>query len=310
MAAASASSLSASLAKTPQATDRVHKEECLCCFKNAFTEGGLYVNLKSWQAYCPDHVSLDLGRAGAPALYLHQQSHKVPLEPQPTDAAVPTELAIGTAGGFDVNKKNYTVETESSVVLLPEGTRYTLPCPELPEAVLNAVMGVQAHEGASKEAVLAAWQEERKVSKYAAGLEQLPAAHPISTNPADWKCDETGVTENLWLNLSTGHIGSGRQHWDGTGGNGAAMRHYKEMKKQGKKYPLVVKLGTITGAGADVYSYATSEEDEVLDPALSDHLGHWGIDMSKASFFSRRCWTARVIRLFPGLTDGVRLADI
>jgi ubiquitin carboxyl-terminal hydrolase 5/13 len=25
-----------------------------------------------------------------------------------------------------------------------------------------------------------------------------------------WKCDDTGVTENLWLNLSTGHIGSGR----------------------------------------------------------------------------------------------------
>jgi len=26
-----------------------------------------------------------------------------------------------------------------------------------------------------------------------------------------WKCDETGVQENLWLNLSTGFIGSGRQ---------------------------------------------------------------------------------------------------
>lgn len=25
-----------------------------------------------------------------------------------------------------------------------------------------------------------------------------------------WKCDATGVTENLWLNLSTGFIGSGR----------------------------------------------------------------------------------------------------
>ncbi len=26
-----------------------------------------------------------------------------------------------------------------------------------------------------------------------------------------WFCDETGVKENLWLNLSTGFIGSGRQ---------------------------------------------------------------------------------------------------
>ena len=33
----------------------------------------------------------------------------------------------------------------------------------------------------------------------------------IPVDPAKWACDETGVTENLWLNLSTGFIGSGRQ---------------------------------------------------------------------------------------------------
>ena len=41
--------------------------------------------------------------------------------------------------------------------------------------------------------------------------------------PEDWKCDFTGVTDNLWLNLSTGTIGSGRQQWDGTGGNGTTL---------------------------------------------------------------------------------------
>jgi ubiquitin carboxyl-terminal hydrolase 5/13 len=66
-----------------------------------------------------------------------------------------------------------------------------------------------------------AWEEDRKESKYARDLEQLPADKVISMNPSDWKCDFTGVTENLWLNLSTGKIGSGRQHFDGTGGNGA-----------------------------------------------------------------------------------------
>jgi ubiquitin carboxyl-terminal hydrolase 5/13 len=30
-------------------------------------------------------------------------------------------------------------------------------------------------------------------------------------------CD-SGMKENLWLNLSTGHIGSGRRQWDGSGG--------------------------------------------------------------------------------------------
>jgi uncharacterized UBP type Zn finger protein len=43
------------------------------------------------------------------------------------------------------------------------------------------------------------------------------------------------------------------------------LRHYEAT---GKKYPLVVKLGTITPHGADVYSYAEDEDDMVLDPHL------------------------------------------
>jgi len=72
------------------------------------------------------------------------------------------------------------------------------------------------------------------------------------------------------------------QHWDGTGGNNSALRHFEQT---GKKYPLVVKLGTITPSGADVYSYADDEGDMVLDPNLAQHLAHWGINMLQV----RRC---------------------
>ena len=121
-----------------------------------------------------------------------------------------------------------------------------------------------------------------------------------------WRCDETGTQDNLWLNLSTGFIGSGRQvipppqtqhglarsglrlaaDWHcslarlvqqyGMEGGGSALRHYEAT---GRKYPLVVKLGTITPHGADVYSYAADEDDMVLDPLLAQHLSHWGINM-------------------------------
>lgn len=159
---------------------------------------------------------------------------------------------------------------------MPGRTLIALPCPELPEIILSAIAAVQAHESAAHQEQVAAWQEERCVSKYSETLVQLPATRLISMNPSDWKCEETGVTENLWLNLSTGHIGSGRQNFDGTGGNGAAMRHFEQT---GKKYPLVVKLGTITPRGADVYSYAPDEDDMVVDPHLERHLAHWGIHM-------------------------------
>ena len=41
------------------------------------------------------------------------------------------------------------------------------------------------------------------------------------------------------------------------------------MKKKGFEYPLVVKLGTITAEGADVYSYAADEDRAVKDPGCS-----------------------------------------
>lgn len=53
------------------------------------------------------------------------------------------------------------------------------------------------------------------------------------------------------------------------------------------KYPLAVKLGTITPGGADVYSY--DEDSMVIDPNLPLHLSHFGINMmvmNKVCIFS------------------------
>ena len=58
----------------------------------------------------------------------------------------------------------------------------------------------------------------------------------------------------------------------GSGGNNHAVDHYDTTK-----YPLAVKLGTITPGGADVYSY--DEDNMVIDPKLAEHLAHFGINM-------------------------------
>ena len=54
------------------------------------------------------------------------------------------------------------------------------------------------------------------------------------------------------------------------------MAHYEKTK-----YPLAVKLGTITPEGGDVYSY--EEDDMVEDPDLLQHLQHFGIDITSMS---------------------------
>lgn len=48
---------------------------------------------------------------------------------------------------------------------------------------------------------------ELQVSKYAEGLEHVDSGRKISSDPKTWACEDSGKTENLWLNLSTGEIG-------------------------------------------------------------------------------------------------------
>uniref|UniRef100_A0A7S1TC20 Ubiquitin carboxyl-terminal hydrolase n=1 Tax=Compsopogon caeruleus TaxID=31354 RepID=A0A7S1TC20_9RHOD len=148
--------------------------------------------------------------------------------------------------------------------------------PDVPDFVSRAAQAVLDHQGSRRMDEIAGWREEIPESRYAENLVQLNNGKQIPSDPSMWCCEESGVNENLWLNLSTGYIGSGRPNWDGTGGTGAALRHFEET---GKKYPLVVKLGTITPRGADVFSYADDENDMVLDPLLPQHLAHWGINM-------------------------------
>eukprot|EP00798_Chlamydomonas_sp_ICE-L_P030886 gene30886-35934_t len=252
--------------RVPGASDKVFKEECLFSFDSPESEGGLYISLSSFQGFGKEFVQLDHERTGN-VLYLHEKWRR---------KSTPENLALGGEGGFNVGQPQFRLEKSTTLVVMPGQETVPLPCPDLPELVLQSVTAITAHESSSAQDTVALWEEERRVSKYADNVQQLDTGRKISPNPKDWKCDETNVTENLWLNLSTGFIGSGRQNWDGSGGNGAALRHFEAT---GSRYPLVVKLGTITPHGADVYSYAPDENDMVLDPHLDVHLTKWGINM-------------------------------
>ena len=110
-----------------------------------------------------------------------------------------------------------------------------------------AVDAVLAAVGAERKEEVAAWTADKKQeSPYALSLQQLE--NGVKVPPIGWKCSKCDKTENLWMNLTDGTILCGRRNWDGTGGNNHALEHYQETK-----YPLAVKLGTITadleGAG-------------------------------------------------------------
>ena len=213
-------------------------------------------------------------------LYVHLQKRRTLRPKSDAPDAAPTKMALGVEGGFSVDGPQYDESTEAALVLMPSGERVPLPCQELPEFVSTCCQAIVTHVGAMqqrKESAVA-WEAETLPSKYAEELVQLPPHKKISPDPAAWVCEESGMRENLWLNLSDGHIGSGRRQWDGSGGTNGALNHYEETKKHFPPhgFPLVVKLGTITPHGADVYSYADDENSEVTDPKLAEHLAHWG----------------------------------
>lgn len=267
--------------RVPFQRDRVYKDECMFSFDTPESPGGLYTSLTTWQSFGEDYVDIDFSRNGN-CLYLKQVWKRIishdDNSPNKNQIDAPSKLAIGVDGGFDINDKRYKKQVTNSIVIFPQRIVIDLPNLDLPVQVNLAVDAILSHDGYQRAVeVTAAWEEEdRKESKYAKDLPQLSHDLKISPDPKTWRCQESGMTENLWLNLSTGHIGSGRRNWDGSGGTGAAQKHYEDT---GHKYPLVVKLGTITPEGADVFSYAADENDMVLDPYLSKHLAHWGINM-------------------------------
>uniref|UniRef100_A0A8C4TDU1 Ubiquitin carboxyl-terminal hydrolase 13 n=1 Tax=Erpetoichthys calabaricus TaxID=27687 RepID=A0A8C4TDU1_ERPCA len=117
------------------------------------------------------------------------------------------------------------------------------------------------------------WEEEIQVSKHAISLKQLDNGLTFSVYiPKCINLKNCELQENLWLNLTDGSVLCGKWFFDGTGGNGHALDHYRETN-----YPLAVRVGSITPDGADVYSF--QEEEAVIDPHLAEHLAHFGIDM-------------------------------
>lgn len=176
-------------------------------------------------------------------MYLHLKWTQIPIETEPSEEA-PTKLAIGVDGGFAGTPK-FDIQKENRLAVIGEDNVphfFSLEDQNVPEFVRNVCMAIYEHQGMRANMQVDTWEADTDIfeSKYAADLVQLDNGKTISNDPAAWRCEKSGDTSNLWLNLSTGYIGGGRRNWDGSGGSGAALDHFEET---GRKYPLCVKLG-------------------------------------------------------------------
>ncbi|KAL3861427.1 hypothetical protein ACJMK2_007461 [Sinanodonta woodiana] len=262
--------------KVPLGGEKVYKDECTYSFDNPESPDGLYVCMNQFIGLGKKYVELYSKKTGNSVfLNIKRRRQELPKAEEPKEKK-PTKLAIGVEGGFQVDDKKFEFVEDNSIVVLPAWTNIKLNDAEIPDMVQLSVKCILAAEDAWKAEEAAAlagtWEgEQKQVSRHAAKLVQLNNGKKIP--PKGWKCEKCDLTTNLWLNLTDGSILCGRRFFDGKGGNNHAVDHYGKMK-----YPLAVKLGTITPDGADVYSY--DEDDMVLDPYLDKHLAHFGINIT------------------------------
>lgn len=184
-------------------------------------------------------------------LFVNLRRHQMPMKPLPTDklAIAPepkyeTTAIVRDLGGSPVDQDDYRAQVQK---------------------ILDA-------DSYSKSREIESWELQitpcEHVLTHSADL-----AHPLSREKLS-KCAACDLDSNLWLCLTCGSLGCGRQQFGGGGGNGHALTHFDETK-----HPLAVKLGSISPEGqADVYCYSCDEE--VKDPEIPTHLASWGIDVA------------------------------
>ncbi|XP_039343783.1 ubiquitin carboxyl-terminal hydrolase 13 isoform X2 [Mauremys reevesii] len=260
--------------RVPKSGDRVYKTECAFSYECPDSEGGLYVCMNTFLGFGREHVERHYRKTGQ-CVYMHLKRHVIEKVPGASGGALPKRrnamLFLDLETNGDLNNDDVEYEDEAKLVIFPD--HYEIPLPnieELPALVTIACDAVLSSKSPYRKQDPDSWEEELQVSKHAKTLVQID--NGVRIPPSGWKCSKCDLRENLWLNLTDGSVLCGKWFFDGSGGNGHALEHYKEMG-----YPLAVKLGTITPDGADVYSF--DEEEAVLDPHIAKHLAHFGIDM-------------------------------
>lgn len=297
----------AKICRVAGAYDIVLNHECCYTFHSPYTTSqGIVVNLNTFMgtvqsmAFAGDAAGEDETEGLFVRIVKERRLKKVAENDAATTQAsapsLPTKLGLGVEGGFQLEEDKYETISKYSVVHLKkekDGKGVVvvvvteMPYNEteeqkndFPMLVSQSVDSIVNHVGMSTQQNVKEWQmdqDDLPVSKYA--NDDLPFVNNgvmIDPSPSSWKCQKSGATENLWLNLSDGYIGGGRKNWDGSGGSNGALDHFQETHQQ---YPLVVKLGTITADldTADCYSYAPDEDGPVKIPNLPHLLAKRGI---------------------------------
>ncbi|KAF3903521.1 hypothetical protein AA313_de0200698 [Arthrobotrys entomopaga] len=250
--------------RPPTASQPVYREDCTICFDSIDDPEGLDVCLSCFNGGCAGdrmHGRLHSAQRDHP-LALNIRRTKKPKVERDEPPQKMTKIGISAETEEDIYDTKtfircYTCEVEN---VEQSGT------------ITEVVKGVMKAMTAARQDEVQAWNLELEHCEHVSFLVQ----DEKGSKEIDFtKCADCDLKENLWMCLQCGNLGCGRAQFGGVGGNSHGVAHYNDTK-----HPASVKLGSISPEGtADIYCYICN--DERLDPHLTEHLRHWGINIAE-----------------------------
>lgn len=241
----------------------MYREDCTQCFDSIDDPTGLDVCLYCFNGGCTserNHSAVHVSATNHSLVLNIRRTHKKVVRDEPPQKVTKLSIAAET----ESDRYKTTTQVKCYECGIDDVDRESGKLPDLIDAVLKANTFARQEE-------VKAWEQELTACEHTLFLEQDTSRQIDSQNVGH--CSECELNENLWLCLSCGNLGCGRQQFGGVGGNSHGVGHTKSSG-----HPVAVKLGSLTADGtADIYCYACDEER--VDPELPNHLAHWGINI-------------------------------
>lgn len=241
-----------------------HRECRLLIDKN--DECGIDICLTTFEGFCSKngHAQAYCQNSGN-NIFIRYKTIEIEEQNETRKPQKVTKLAIGMEGGIDFSQKKKEVFLSC----------YCHACntPQPIDSISHIAEEIKMRESAYKKTETAAWEQTIVPCEHTRSLDQNQAQRVASANLA--KCGLCELNQNLWICLHCGHLGCGRKYFDGTGGNGHAVDHFKTTG-----HAVAVKTGTISAEGnASIFCYHC--DDDVKDEALREHLKTLGIEVNE-----------------------------
>ncbi|KAM9934523.1 hypothetical protein OXX80_005894 [Metschnikowia pulcherrima] len=258
--------------------DKVYKDDCMYSFDTAENNAsGLDVCMTCFQAFAravqKDYTAEHYTRKRHPLFLNIKKQLKRRIEPDPETPDAEARVKQPKLEIIEEKESDlYDISTNIYVAPLSDSADIDA-CPERVKSLANEILTANSASVADD---IKAWESEVFPCEHSLSIAQVPVPEQEIDLSHCALCD---LKENLWICLTCGTIGCGREQFGSSlKGNSHALTHYETSGHQ-----VAVKLGSLSADNedsCDCYCYQCN--DEVKVPGLTEKLRPFGVDLSSA----------------------------